>query len=188
MDLIFNISFIFFIAGLFFLTKKMQTQKKPEQIKTLNISLTNEEKIIRAVWMRSLYIFLFGNIAMCVGNYLFFAYQLNVEAANEVFIASLAATFPLAIAVAVIYGFAYVDFGTKWIKWILIVSPLKTAYDLVTELQGIFSIELTNAYFYYLLSLYFISTTLFIYFWLHCRRLYQLNCKIRDGFRAGLVV
>lgn len=157
--------------------------KAIKEVKTFKFSLSDEEKQIRSNWLHSMKVFLIGNFIMNLVTHSFFAYTVNIEVANEFLMIGIVAYIPLGIGACVIYSFAYLEFGTKWLAWILIASPLRTAYDIITGINEIYKEDYQTFFVYYILGLYFISTALFVYFWIHNKRLYNLNCKMQTSKR-----
>lgn len=160
--------------------KTVSSIDMPKQLNKVEILLSNAEKRIRSDWLRSLFTYLLGSLAISVGCYFFIVYYGNTEAANEVLLEGLGGVIALAISTAIMFFFAYVKFGTKWIGWFLFISPIRTALEAIKDLAETFSLpDLTITGIYYVLMVYLVSISLYVYFWIHCKRLYELNGTIK---------
>lgn len=156
--------------------------------------LSDAEKRIRSDWRRSLYTYLLGTLAISFGCYIFLAYYGNMELANEVLEERLVGVLDLAIYMAIMFYFAHVRFGTKWIGWFLFVSLIRTTSEGIKYLAETFSLpDLTLTGIYYDLFVYLFSIPLYVYFWIHCKRIYELNSTIKqrkiekEGHELGLI-
>lgn len=160
--------------------KPVSSMGIPKQINKVEINLSIAEKRIRSDWLRSLFTYLLGSLAISLGCYFFIAYHGNTEVANEILVGGLGGVIALAIYTAIMFFFAYVKFGTKWIGWFLFVSPIRTVLEGIKDLTETFSLpDLTITGIYYVLIVNLFSISLYIYFWMHCKRLYELNGTIK---------
>lgn len=140
---------------------------------------SNREKQVRSDWRHSLLTYLLGSLAICFGCYLFQAYH-DTEVANEVLMEGFVDVLVRAISTAIMFYFAYVKLGTKWIGWFVFVSPIGTALEVIKDLIETFSFpDLTITGIYYVLIVYLFSISLYVYFWIHCKQLYELNTSIK---------
>lgn len=157
--------------------KTMTSTCIQKQINTIKNTLSNPEKRIRNDWLWSLFAYVFGNLAIILGCYFFIGYYYgNKEVANEILEGGMAGVFGLTIYTAIMFFFAYVKFGTKWIGWYVFVSPIRTALETIRDLTETFThYDLTLAGIYYILVVYLFSISLYVYFWIHSKRLYELN-------------
>lgn len=146
----------------------------------VEIILSPEEKQIRSKWLRSVFMLLLGNLAQAMVFYFFIAYHRNVEAANDYFMQNLNNIVKFAISSSLIFFFAYKKFGTKWLGFFLLISPLINTMRLISDIALAFqSATLTTAQRSLVLMIDFGILFLFVYFWIHCTRLYKLNRSIK---------
>lgn len=100
--------------------------------------------------------------------------------ANEVLKEGLGEFIGLGIYTAIMFFFAYVKFGTKWIGRFLFMSPIRTILEVIRDLAETFKLpDLTMTGIYYVLIVYLCSISLYVYFWIHCKQLYKLNGTIK---------
>lgn len=152
------------------------TEKKN---KTKEILSKAEERVMND-WRWSLVTYLLGTAAISIGCYFFLLYHGDKEIANEVLGEGLGGVFGLAIYTAIMFYFAYVKFGTKWIGWFLFISPIRTILETIKDLTETFRLpDLTTTGIYYVLIVYLLSISFYVYFWIHCKRLYELNGVIK---------
>ena len=152
----------------------------PKQINKGEIILSNAEKRIRSDWLQSLFTYILGSLAISVGCYFFITYYGNSEAAYEVLMEGFVGVIAMSIYTTIMFFFAYIKFGTKWIGWFLIVSPIRTTLEGIKDLTETFNLpDLTVNGIYFVLIVYLFSISLYVYFWIHCRRLYELNNLIK---------
>jgi hypothetical protein len=132
-------------------------KSETQEIRVKNCLLSIDDKKIRRDWLRSLYAIFLGNICILIGNYVFLARFLNKEVANESIGIGLAGLMSLCIALTIVYVFAYKKFGTKWIGFSLVVSPIQYSVEIIKDLVDFFSLYNAHLYlsFIYLLYIFF---------------------------------
>lgn len=161
------------------LSLNTNNKSEPQEIRVKNCLLSIEGKKIRSDWLRSLYTLLLGNIGIDFGNYVFLALYLNMEAANEALNIGLLVLMSLCIALTIVYVFAYRGFGTKWIGFNLILSPIQYSFALFKSLVEVFSQpDIPMISIVYVFSIHFFSISFFAYFWINCLKLYRLNSSV----------
>lgn len=148
--------------------------------KTKEILSRAEEKV-RKDWRWSLFTYFLGTQAISIGCYFFLLYYGDKDVANEVLVEGTAGVIGISINLAIMFYFAYVKFGTKWIGWFLFVSPIRTTLETIKDLIEIFKLpDLTTTGIYYVLIGYLLSISFYVYFWIHCKRLFELNVTIKQ--------
>lgn len=145
---------------------------------------SKEEQQIRSNWLRAVFIFLLGTTTFHVGSCLILFFSGDLEGAREGFIEALRVMFIQALSTAILYYFAYVKFGTKWIAFVLFTSPARIIIDTIKEMNETFrSPDITTSGISVFVILYLVPVFLFCYFWIHCKRLYELNRIIKKRIK-----
>jgi hypothetical protein len=159
--------------------KKAKDKINDQKNKTVVI-LSNTDNRVRRNWIMSLQVYIIGSLAIYFGGFLFFAYHGDMTVANQIIVEGLVRTLFAVMSLAIIYCFAYVKFGTKWIGCFLIVFPIRAVFETVKELAEFFQLpglDVTGVTYVILVYSSFIS--LYVYLWIHCKQLYELNRAIK---------
>ncbi|MBA3238183.1 MAG: hypothetical protein H0T62_07550 [Parachlamydiaceae bacterium] len=138
------------------------------------INLSNQEKLIRNDWFRSMCIYLLGTLATLLGYYVALAIYVDLDTANLVLKINLFNLLSTTFSTTIIYYTAYVKFGFRWIRFFLVMSLIRMTIDGIKELVDLFNIA-DSIVFLSLGILFLISISLYVYFWTHCKRLYKMN-------------
>lgn len=163
--------------------KTVSSTDIPKQLNKVEIILSDTEQRIRSDWLRSLFTYVLGVLVIPLGSF-FIVYLGNEATVNEIVMENLSSVIFLAIFLAVfttiMFFFAYVKFGTKWIGGFLFMSPIGTIFEGIKDFAELFKLpDITMFGISFMLILYLFPTSLYIYFWIHCRRLYKLNSAIK---------
>ncbi len=144
------------------------------------ITFSHEESLIRKNWLISAYIFVLGCVLVNLGCYCTFVYLGNSELASEILAIGIAEDIGLAITTYAIYHFAYVKSGTKWIGLFILLSPIKNTINIIRGIVETFHSPAFSMFDVYYLSIVFtVVISTYLYFWIHCIRLYLLNRRIK---------
>lgn len=135
------------------------------------------EEMVRKKWRLSLFIYFLGTLAIILASHLFLLYEGEDEVAHEVLVEGVGDLVVTGLCLAALFYFAYVKFETKCIGWFLVFFPIITSFEIVKDIIETFSSpDLTLLGICCVLFLYLFPISLYVYFWIHCKRLYEVNC------------
>lgn len=140
----------------------------------------NAQEHIRRDWLRSYGTFVLGNLALVLGCYFYIANWGVAEVAWEILVEDFGNWLLLVLSSALMFFFAYVKFGTRWVGWFIFVSPVTILLTVIKDIVDTFTTpDLTIAIVYYISIMYLFRISFYVDFWIHCKRLYDLNRAIK---------
>lgn len=140
------------------------------------IHLSDSEKDVRKDWRLAFSIFSFTMLALNSGAVLS---QLLESDATLAYIL-LGFTLCQAVSFAILYYFAFVKFGTKWIGVFMFTSVSKSVGNFLKETFMLMrSPDLTSSEMIIESMGHILFLSLLVYFLMHCLRLYRLNRNLK---------
>lgn len=146
--------------------------------------LSDKDSKIRKDWHKSLIVFYVGLLAVS-----FFVYGIRIRnQASEIEFLNQVSYWAITTAVylGLMYFFAYVQFGTRWIGWFVIVSPIWKILDVIEntlEINRNTNIDNLQTISWLLIEI--VSTAIYMCFWTHSKRLYDLNFSLQKKLLRG---
>lgn len=147
--------------------------------RTMEPLFETEEKV-RKDWRWALGLFYFGHVIVLAVSCFYVFYLGDSESANNILKQSIVKLIVMAISLAILNYFAYMKSGNKWLGFYLVVSAIRIAVETIKDGVEVYSIpDLTIIQIGYYLIFHAILLGVFVYFWIHCIRLHDLNTVIK---------
>jgi hypothetical protein len=141
--------------------------------------LTEDEKKVRSDWRQSFFVYLIGSLVITFAIWLLFTK--NIE---FFWIAHYGSFF--SINLAIVYYCAYVKSGTKYLGLYIAIGLAGTIFDSIMNAANIMGARFDNDYYFAVSSIF--TSILFVYFWIHCKRLSKLNKSLKKQKITACVV
>lgn len=161
---------------IFLKTKPFKNMPKPKR--QGKILFSNEENTVRKNWYGALKMLLLGHLTVILAAYSYMVFNISLDFGNEYLLRGFLTVLPILVNGLFIYILAYVDYGVKYLAFFLSTSAVIHLYGIINIFKELlYATDLTNFDLTYMIVANSLTMTLFINYWIQCKRLYESNKK-----------